>query len=378
MKIALFAFPEYKLEQYNQLYDSDVDFNNIHESVNTFGSGIEVMKYTGYNTGNLVFWFAVRKLIDIDVNDIYTFSWNTPVDFVLKEKPDIIILPCSNYINNYFDISKTNLVNIIKNVNVPVIPFGLGYQGEIGSKLNILDGNIQFLKELSLKSHTIFLRGNDTKIVCDEYGIKNYCVTGCPSLFLNPNPHLGKIMESKYINSPKNNIVVHSLSLKTSLIKTERNLFNYANNHYFQYIFQETPYLIDKTNTEKMNEVNNYYNDNSFLIKSNPVCFTNPFYWINYIKTHFNFGIGTRIHGTMVTLAAEIPVVLIAHDLRTKELAESMFIPFVSEFNIEEINNIKINGTLFDENRKKIALIYNDILIKHGLTPSKHLTNLLV
>lgn len=54
-----------------------------------------------------------------------------------------------------------------------------------------------------------------------------------------------------------------------------------------------------------------------------------------------DFFIGTRVHGVIAALLAGTPAVLITHDNRTREMADTMGIPSIAidDFNIEMLND---------------------------------------
>ncbi len=68
-------------------------------------------------------------------------------------------------------------------------------------------------------------------------------------------------------------------------------------------------------------------NEASYYLSIHGRCFANYSDWISYMATR-SFCVGTRIHGTVASLLAGTPAILIAHDSRTLEMADAMSIPF--------------------------------------------------
>ena len=80
--------------------------------------------------------------------------------------------------------------------------------------------------------------------------------------------------------------------------------------------------------------------------------------WIEIIKS-YDFIIGTRIHGAIMSLICEIPTLLLVIDSRTLELAETLNIPYLNIINkeihiyskkdiIDIINNFKFDYDKFN------------------------------
>ena len=64
-------------------------------------------------------------------------------------------------------------------------------------------------------------------------------------------------------------------------------------------------------------------------LRSHGKVFLNYPDWIAFMKTR-TLCFGTRIHGTVASLLAGTPAMLVCHDSRTLEMARSMSIPMVS------------------------------------------------
>lgn len=110
-----------------------------------------------------------------------------------------------------------------------------------------------------------------------------------------------------------------------------------------------------------LNEFNEWRIDHAMSFFSAPA-------WMEHLK-RFDFVIGVRIHGVMLALQMGIPALCIAHDSRTKELCETMMVPFIeaSKFSggidREKLHEIfKFNDKDFDENRRSLAKKYVNFL----------------
>jgi hypothetical protein len=88
----------------------------------------------------------------------------------------------------------------------------------------------------------------------------------------------------------------------------------------------------------------------------------------------FDFVIGARIHGVMLGLQAGVPSLCIAHDSRTRELCETMKVPFVMARDVsggvsrEDLGRLFVfDADEFDQNRAKLAAGFQTFLEANGL-----------
>ena len=79
--------------------------------------------------------------------------------------------------------------------------------------------------------------------------------------------------------------------------------------------------------------------------------------------------IGTRLHGNILAFQAGVPSIVIPHDARTMELAQTIGIPTATHQQILEteslpslMSNIEFDGPAFDVRRKALARRYVDLL----------------
>ena len=104
--------------------------------------------------------------------------------------------------------------------------------------------------------------------------------------------------------------------------------------------------------------------------------------WIAALKP-LDMVIGARIHGAMAALAAGVPGVLAAHDLRTSELAQTMHIPTIdindaisSPSLHEAVKSVAFSPKKFDSWRRNTAKEYLSALNKLGLAPAANLVRI--
>jgi polysaccharide pyruvyl transferase WcaK-like protein len=106
--------------------------------------------------------------------------------------------------------------------------------------------------------------------------------------------------------------------------------------------------------------------------------------WIHHVR-RFTAAVNTRIHGTLMSIAAGVPAVCIWHDTRTRELSQRLRLPHISirdftthRHNLSEVfANSGFDAEAFDEGRREIATTYASILRDAGLPASRHLQTFL-
>merc|ERR1719277_2997245 len=84
--------------------------------------------------------------------------------------------------------------------------------------------------------------------------------------------------------------------------------------------------------------------------------------------------VSARIHGGMITIAAETPAILIPPDMRVQELTDAMLIPAVMPADLpEDLQQLvltvskKFNGQAFDDHRRAVAARYRELFNDIGL-----------
>jgi polysaccharide pyruvyl transferase WcaK-like protein len=93
-----------------------------------------------------------------------------------------------------------------------------------------------------------------------------------------------------------------------------------------------------------------------------------------------DFVVGARIHGVMLGLQAGIPGLCIAHDSRTREMCETMGVPFVMARDLMQGTSLQdlqaryvFDGTVFDKSRKHLAENLNFFLESNDIPSSSWL-----
>ena len=122
---------------------------------------------------------------------------------ILRETVDVLILPEANLVNPHINYKAQ--ADFIAAVDRPCLLLGVGAQASDSLRPDdfpeIPQGTVDFLKEVSMRTPNIFVRGRFTKAVIARMGIANTKVAGCPSYFINPNRSLWLNIAAKYERS---------------------------------------------------------------------------------------------------------------------------------------------------------------------------------
>lgn len=190
------------------------------------------------------------------------------------------------------------------------------------------------------KSASIGVRGEITAKYLSKLGFKNHIrITGCPSMFSK-----GKDLK---INVPKNGLSYASKVSFNAQKDCEQFIWDFFERsfRYFKdyYYVAQDAYdlrLLYAGQTSAAAKIHYPCNSSHSLIQENRMkFFVNVASWLEFLS-QMDFSIGVKIHGTVLSTLAGTPAFLIAHDARTRELAEYHNIPHMKWSDINEKTNL--------------------------------------
>jgi len=357
------------------------------------GTSTTLMKSSGYNIGNWAFWNATSKLVGPNIKLISGHP--NSKDYI--DDIDIIIIPAANWLQSRYDFSW--LAVFIEEMDKPCIMIGLGAQSHNEDIFHPLtEGTLRMLRAVSSRTPYIGVRGEYTYKTCQHHGINNVKVMGCPSLFTNNSPTLGQEISKKWGKHIDGKTIIHATMFPPNVKQAEQWLFEYlSNNEGTTYVVQAPQALIKPQFREKLHEKDlifiEKYRHNlregisteelvDILYKKGYLPFSIDS-WINYIS-FFSRAIGTRLHGSVLSISATIPTICITHDSRTKELCKIMQIPSIPCENISEENTVDelfdqthFDASKFNENRKDLAQEYIKLFKQADVIMSNHLEKII-
>jgi hypothetical protein len=324
----------------------------------------------GNNTGNILFNYSAYS--QVIYGNFIGYYFNEQINHINLNMSSLII-PAANWINTANDWGF--LANLLEKTTIPICCVGLGSQNSIHEIDTIPSGTVAFLKVLQAKTKLIGVRGFQTKAILEKIGIFNTEVVGCPSILNNFFPVTNLIFSFDH-NNPRLSISFtrytrrdpdpHGCQRQLAQLAAQ-----FSNSIVLQSEEAEICYL-EKPDAETAAWLCSYYNiDESKLprLVTKLQFFNSQKSWVQFHRDNTDFTISSRIHGCVASLLAGKPALLLAHDQRTSELAETMGIP---QRPIECVNHIRTKDDLLDLIRD---LDYSDFFDKQliNLEKLKHL-----
>lgn len=310
-------------------------------------------KYSGWNSGNEVWEMGARLMLEPS-----TKISKLSQDVVHYNADTNILAPQNLFPENIY---KERISRFNKSKNV--ISMGMGIQLSMESDPTVgklSDIQISMLKVLESKTTNVFgLRGTIAQSFAFRSNVTKGIATGCPSLYLNEMPCLGKHLRMKFSKLPKR---ARDAKIAFALNANPKSDFNQIVRNYIN--TTETSQIIMQMPTD--------VGSSGLPIHSKIlVDFKDIESWKKHLQS-FDVLISGRIHGGMMGIYAGIPTIVVSDDYRIRELTEKMFIPSfknnLKNRDIEHIyNNVIFNPYAFDDNRAMTLDIYEQMFVSNGL-----------
>lgn len=168
----------------------------------------------------------------------------------------------------------------------------------------------------------IGVRGRFTEAVLRNHGVaQGVAALGCPSLFLNPTLDMGAVLQRKIdALGPDSRIVINmpqrwvprlmTLLIRLALSSDKYTIVWQSPTDYWFNHRANWDLKLPKVPAERIRWFRDYESWSTFVCQHDAV-------------------IGSRIHGNMIGLSCPIPPLLIASDVRTYEMGQSMRLPML-------------------------------------------------
>lgn len=351
---------------------------------------------TGHNVGNLAFHYAMVKILG---GGLQAKPWHTdPAE--IDALGDLGVMPCANQLGPHADYGR--LGERFAAIKARLLAVGLGAQGDSYDAIPpVPEGTLAWVREIvrhrAADGPNIGVRGPFTLRVLEHYGLGHAAVvTGCPTLFINPDPRLGELIASRIGRPPRRIAIAAGHQKWTHLGKLEASLTAMIGPAGGSYIVQSPIEMVHLArgeagllSEEALTECRDYACPHLTLdefkdwSRAYARAFFNVSEWMEHLRG-FDYVVGPRIHGVMLGLQAGIPSLCIAHDSRTRELCETLGVPFVLADDVRDglaapdiPDLLRFRSTDFSERRQVLARQVDALLRNNGVPPSRWLEPIL-
>lgn len=355
----------------------------------------EAMRRVGNNCGNLVFQFAVDRMIGDPTKVVgEDIPWAPEK---IKEECCVVAVPSANFLREGFDFSP--FVSFLERTELPLMFLGLGAQADTFEQTSFTfhSSILRLIDLIKERSCQVSVRGEFTARVLAEYGVTNVVVTGCPSNFINLSPKLPDVIASK-LQQPLESFIAHAdepwpqNQIKRDI---ERRLVDWTRNAHGVMVQQSVPAEIEYLRRNNFLAGDLDYNEFEGKLAQAlmPDCHISSFREFvltklrNYFSVDqwmedsakFDFSVGLRLHGNMVAWQAGTPALWVNHDSRTRELAETMALPTISARKfVEEClsphdarDRIDFDKSAYEKRRAVLGKAFLSVLRKHAVSASQ-------
>lgn len=296
----------------------------------------------GKNTGNYMFTQAMFRQFDAETIHI---GFGYDPDHI-NQNIDHVVIPAANWLNA--NANWDWLSDLIERTSVPVTTIGIGLQANTTSleQVKVSPSAVHFVNLIAKKSPYFSARGNFTRDWLKSIGIYNVVVTGCPSLYM-------KLMYSSGRNH-SDELVFQSTRywMEESFLKSTG-----VNREIFEFAAKSNSYMIYQSEIEELEYL--FYGDKAEHIRSFRGKLLPKLYGVNSLEEVFNYIdsrgrtfldleewsdflrskkglLGTRLHGSILSLNSQVPAILFGHDSRTQEMIEFARIPTIANLGISD------------------------------------------
>ena len=296
----------------------------------------------GTNNGNRLFQESVIKTLSVSGADITPTHYRVnPADAKsISDNYDAYILPLANAFRPSFMPKLDRLTELVEGLKIPTVVVGVGIQTDLEYNLDQLSGMDssvkRFVSAVLDRSARIGVRGEATANYLNRLGFTDVDIIGCPSMFTDgsnfsfrtPSGSLTRDSRIGLSLSSTGTQAAFSDSLSAMGKVFEHNVALYKNAYYLPQEGRSLEELV--WNSKPKGHEHDSIREGLFeeLRESDRVrFFVDPREWFRFGST-LDFAFGTRLHGAIAILLGGTPAHLIAHDSRTRELAEYFQIPF--------------------------------------------------
>ena len=308
----------------------------------------------GYNTGNQMFFHALKSQLPIEtlarntsrIEELEEYSAFVTTDFVwIRENVDM------SYMNKYIQLIGDKAL----------VPISVGLQAlEFKKNFKLHPETVSVLKQVEERC-IMGVRGEYTAEILNRHGIHNIQIIGCPSLYQLE----GGLKRKNKITLPRH-VSVNFRSFGEKLSAKETEFLLYAAERKCSFV-EQTEHVLERghvSNNKNFDRISSWLEEHGEL-------FLNLRDWRNYMQ-NIDFCIGSRFHGNVVALWEGVPALFLLTDSRTSELCSFFGLPCMEmkKFNCKKAilhYLLKADYTEFNKTFPEKKVRYEEFLRKNRL-----------
>lgn len=340
----------------------------------------------GHNTGNLAFQYATWHAFT-DPKCAVSFDFDPDQ---VRERARLVCLPAANFLYTGFDLG--GLAARLEATNLPLMVLGLGAQAfRAIDEVTLKPGTLRLLRLMAERCKLIMVRGPHTAAVLERHGVNNFEILGCPSNFVNPNPHLGEEILSRW--RAHQEMLAYAPTFYSYNAEFERKIYETNASRIVDIVVQDPLSAVALARGERSVQLATWLGQSGGFLSSLPKddrqrafaklrVFFDAEAWMEAYR-HVDGVLGSRIHGVNLAWQAGRAALVVSYDLRTQELAETMGIPMLKSQGLDEKrimemfdDRVRECAQQYDIKRASLARKFATLLEAHQVAPSHELLKL--
>ena len=338
-----------------------LDYHNIYREL------VDNYHANSINIGNKVWIQGIVSALSTPENELFFLNPKESWDEI-NSKYDKIVYSAANMLCQHYLALIDSVATMFRKSKIPVYVISIGAQAcryeDVDQLVKSTSKSVShFMESIYLTGGEIACRGYFTKEYLDKIATNTAVVTGCPSLFQNGRNLKIQKKDDYFLPVFNGNAPFDKLLNKyNNSAYIDQDLF--LNLFYDLKEYNPTRYLANNISKYGKEAVSQYLNGRIKFFYDMPE-------WRTFLQNKkINFSIGSRIHGTIMSLLSGIPSVICPIDTRTREMAEFYNIPTIKS--CDEYNDIekvfeKIEFDEFNTKYPKLFDSYDAFLRKCGL-----------
>ena len=280
----------------------------------------------------------------------------------------------------------------LQKTQLPLMVFGLGAQAMHDvAEVQLPIGTERLLHLFAERCERIAIRGEYTASVLERYGVKNFEVIGCPSNFLNPDRSLGLSILDRWRG--RRHQFAFAPTLDNHYSDVELEIFASIRQQIAEIIVQDPIQAVAFARGDRNRDCLEWLSSKAGFLSALPpnektsaaaklrVYFCADA-WMEAYRA-VDAEVGTRIHAASLAWQAERAALIVSHDLRTEELANTMRLPMIKASELDATTLLDVMdeqvercAESYDKRRGLLATRMCELIQDHGARPSSALCDL--